>query len=57
MRIKYVHEDKPLGTAGPLSLARTLLSGEDIFLLMNGDIMTDLGFASFVAASRAAVAI
>src|SRR5438034_10754532 len=51
VRITYVHEDRPLGTAGPLSLARGLLSGEDVFLLMNGDIITDLDFASFTAVS------
>src|ERR1051326_6512110 len=50
--IRYVHEEKPLGTAGPLSLARTLLSGEELFLVMNGDIITDLDFSSFVDAAR-----
>ena len=43
MRVRYVHEDEPLGTAGPLSLVRELLDGED-FLLINGDILTQFNF-------------
>ena len=53
VKITYVHEEKPLGTAGPLSLARDLLQAEDVFLLMNGDIITDLDFAAFTAAAQA----
>jgi NDP-sugar pyrophosphorylase family protein len=43
VRVQYVHEGEPLGTAGPLSLARPLLDGED-FLLINGDILTQFDF-------------
>ena len=43
MRVQYVHEEEPLGTAGPLSLVRPLLDGED-FLLINGDILTHFDF-------------
>jgi len=39
LRIQYFHEDKPLGTIGSLRLLTNL--GED-FLVMNGDILTDL---------------
>lgn len=49
VNVCYVHEDKPLGTAGPLSLARECLERDDIFLLMNGDIITKLDFRSFMA--------
>src|SRR5437016_1959830 len=45
LRITYVHEDRPLGTAGPLALARDVLHEEELFLLMNGDVITDLHFA------------
>ncbi len=39
VQIDYSLEEKPLGTAGPLSL----LSGlEDTFLVMNGDLLTTL---------------
>jgi len=39
LRVTYVHEDEPLGTAGPLALARGAL-GNDDFVLMNGDVLT-----------------
>ena len=38
--ISYVVEDTPLGTAGAVKLAETLLSNED-FLVISGDVMTD----------------
>jgi len=44
--IRYSREEAPLGTAGPLSLIRHQLP--DTFLLMNGDILTDLDFARLV---------
>ena len=43
VRVRYVHEEEPLGTAGPLSLVRPLLDGED-FVLINGDILTHFDF-------------
>ncbi len=42
--IDYSVEDKPLGTMGPLRLIRDL---PDHFLVMNGDILTDLDFREF----------
>ncbi len=42
--IDYSMEDMPLGTMGPLKLIRDL---PDDFLVMNGDILTDLDFAGF----------
>ncbi len=48
-RIDYSLEDKPLGTMGPLKLIRDL--PED-FLVMNGDVLTDLDFAAFSDAHR-----
>ena len=41
LNIQYVFEDQPLGTAGALKLVDDL---EDIFLVMNGDILTDVNF-------------
>lgn len=53
LRIDYSLEDEPLGTMGPLRLIRDL---PDHFLVMNGDVLTDLNFADFhaehVAANR-----
>jgi len=38
----YVVEDEPLGTAGAITNAKTVLQSEDKFLVMNGDIITNL---------------
>ncbi len=42
IRIDYSLEDKPLGTMGPLKLIKDL---PHHFLMMNGDILTDLDYA------------
>lgn len=47
--IDYSIESTPLGTAGPLGLIDNL---EDDFLLMNGDILTDLDFGALLAEHR-----
>jgi NDP-sugar pyrophosphorylase family protein len=44
--IKYSFEDKPLGTAGPLKLIDPELI-EDNFIVMNGDVLTDLNYFEF----------
>jgi NDP-sugar pyrophosphorylase family protein len=44
IKIDYSLEDKPLSTMGPLSLINDL---PENFLVMNGDILTDLDFAAF----------
>lgn len=41
--IKYSLENKPLGTAGPLSLVIDDL--EDNFLVLNGDLLTSINFS------------
>jgi NDP-mannose synthase len=43
--IDYYREDRPLGTVGALSLLDGL---EDDFLVMNGDVLTDLDLAEFL---------
>jgi len=43
-RIDYSIEDKPLSTIGPLRLIRDL---PEQFLVMNGDVLTDLDFRRF----------
>lgn len=40
LKLRYSIEDKPLGTAGPLTLLADRL--HEPFLLLNGDILTDL---------------
>ena len=41
--IDYFREDEPLGTVGALSLIDGL---DDDFLVMNGDILTDIDYAA-----------
>lgn len=52
LKIHYVHEHKPLGTAGPLALARHHFHGSEPFLLMNGDVITGLDFGAFLRAGQ-----
>jgi NDP-sugar pyrophosphorylase family protein len=47
--IQYSYEDTPLGTVGPLTLIADL---DETFLVMNGDVLTDLDFASLVSFHR-----
>lgn len=48
--VGYVKEERPLGTAGPLSLVRDRIAADEYFILMNGDILTDIDFRTFVEA-------
>lgn len=47
VNIRYSKEDKPLGTAGPLSLIKEELT--EPFLVLNGDVLTTLNFSSFIS--------
>jgi len=47
--ISYSREDVPLGTAGPLALLKDL---EDTFLVMNGDVLSDLDYTDLVRFHR-----
>jgi NDP-mannose synthase len=49
LRLRYVEEEEPTGTAGSLALVRGL---KDTFLVMNGDLLTDLNFDELVAFHR-----
>src|ERR671917_2750447 len=42
MRLRYVVEDEPLGTAGPVRLAHDEGLLEDRLLVLNGDVLTDM---------------
>jgi NDP-mannose synthase len=44
IKIDYSQEKKPLSTIGPIKLIKNL---PDNFLLMNGDVLTDLSFSKF----------
>ena len=45
VNIEYSLEDQPLGTMGPLKLLKNL---PEHFLVMNGDVLTDLDFDAFL---------
>jgi mannose-1-phosphate guanylyltransferase len=47
MKIRYTQETEPLGTIGPLSLIRDDLT--EPFLVLNGDVLTDLSLNQFVS--------
>ena len=50
MKINYTQEAEPLGTIGPLSLLRDQLT--EPFLVLNGDVLTDLNLGQFVKQHR-----
>src|SRR5690348_14316706 len=48
LRIRYVEEPDPRGTAGALKFAESLL--EERFLMLNGDVLTDIDLTAQIAA-------
>lgn len=44
--LTYVEEDKEMGTAGPLNLAKELLN--EPFLMLNGDVLMDIDLNDFM---------
>lgn len=54
LAVDYATEDSPLGTMGPLLNLRDQLPEE--FLVMNGDVLTDLDYADVLRRHRAAAA-
>jgi NDP-mannose synthase len=52
VRIGYVEEEAPLGTAGPLSLVGDRFQEGEFLLLINGDVLTSLDFHAFVEHAR-----
>lgn len=50
LKVRYTEEVEPLGTIGPLSLLRDAL--DSTFLVLNGDVLTDLNLNAFRAVHR-----
>ncbi len=50
--IIYSREQRPLGTGGPIRKAKDLLNGEP-FLVLNGDIITDVDYRRLIEFHRA----
>ena len=48
LRISYVKEKTPLGTAGPLCLTQDKIKADETFIYMNGDIITRLDFGKLI---------
>lgn len=55
VQIAWSHEGAALETAGGIALARPLL-GDKPFLVVNGDVWTDLDFAGFIGRASTALA-
>ena len=47
IRLRYVEEPRPLGTGGALKYAESLL--DDRFLMLNGDVLTDIDLTAQMA--------
>jgi mannose-1-phosphate guanylyltransferase len=47
VELRYVEEPRPLGTGGALKFAESLL--DDRFLMLNGDVLTDLDLTAQIA--------
>ncbi len=50
VRLRYVEEPRPLGTGGAVKYAERLL--DERFLMLNGDVLTDLDLTAQIAAAR-----
>lgn len=49
VRLRYVQEERPLGTAGPVRLALDCGALDERFVVCNGDILTDADLGPLVA--------
>ncbi|MEA2333249.1 MAG: mannose-phosphate guanylyltransferase [Thermoleophilaceae bacterium] len=54
MRLRYVVEEEPLGTAGPVRLALDEGLLEERLLVLNGDVLTDIDLTAQLAAHERA---
>lgn len=51
-RVRFSVETEPLGTAGPIRLAKTLLDPGEQFVVVNGDIVSDIDIRGMVKAHQ-----
>jgi mannose-1-phosphate guanylyltransferase len=51
IRLRYVEEPEPRGTAGAVKLAEPML--DERFLMLNGDVLTDIDLSAQIAQHRA----
>lgn len=45
-------ETEPLGTAGPLALAKSMLKGDDPFFVLNSDVIAEFPFSEMLELHR-----
>lgn len=43
--ILYSREERPLGTGGPIKRAQSYFKGEEPFLVLNGDVISDIDYS------------
>lgn len=55
VRLRYVEEDEPLGTAGAVKLAEPFL--DERFFVLNGDVLTDLNLTELIGFHERAGAV
>ncbi|VDN43990.1 unnamed protein product [Gongylonema pulchrum] len=48
VKVYFSVEEEPLGTAGPLALAKDLLKGDEPFFVLNSDIICDFPFRQMI---------
>jgi mannose-1-phosphate guanylyltransferase len=53
IKISYSHETEPLGTAGPLALAKDLLNDGEPFFVLNSDVICEFPFADLLTFHKA----
>ncbi|MEM2875612.1 MAG: NDP-sugar synthase [Candidatus Bathyarchaeia archaeon] len=51
-KLLYSKEERPLGTAGPIRKASSMIGKEDSFIVLNGDIFTDIDYRELIEAHR-----
>lgn len=49
LKIKYHLEDKPLGTAGALAAVKNMIPQDEPFLVVSGDILTDINLSDMAS--------
>src|SRR5579883_3475067 len=52
LRLRFVHENRPLGTGGAIKNAEPLLRGRGTFLVLNGDVLNAFDIGRFAAQHR-----
>jgi len=57
LKVGYAVEEEPLGTGGALLNSELLLKGENRFVVINGDVITDLDISKLANHSRSMGAI